>query len=174
MFGKIINNQEKSKWYALYFCHIHTKKHFENDILGKYWQVYLYENLLGNKKIVSTILTDFENHNKLGLIFPEHFYLELKYIYKCNPSNIKHLNNLLGILFPDMKLKAGNVFNFPAGNMFWARTISLYQIFSDKIIRSAPEEKGQIDGTILHAIERIWIYLAKLNGFYYKTILYYI
>jgi lipopolysaccharide biosynthesis protein len=150
--------QIKTKFkYYKYLCHIHTKKHFENDILGKYWQVYLYENLLGNKKIVSTILTDFENHNKLGLIFPENFYLVLKYIYNCNPSNTKHLNNLLGILFPDKKLKVGNIFNFPAGNMFWARTISLYQIFNDTIIKSAPEEKGQIGGTILHAIERIWI-----------------
>ena len=58
--------------------------------------------------------------------------------------------------------------------MFWARPIALYQIFNDNIIKSAPEEKGQIDGTILHAIERFWIYLAKLNGFEYKTIFYYI
>ena len=157
-----------------YFCHIHTKKHAETDKLGYYWRDYLYKNLLGSKNIVSSILSEFENHRKLGLIFPEHFYLEIKYAYSYNPSNTKYLNYLLEILFPDKKLKVGEVRNFPVGNMFWARPIALYQIFNDNIIKSAPEEKGQIDGTILHAIERFWIYLAKLNGFEYKTIFYYI
>ena len=157
-----------------YFCHIHTKKHLETDKLGYYWQVYLYENLLGNKNIVSSILSEFEKHDKLGIIFPEHFYLEIRYAYSCNPSNIKHLNDLLTLLFPEKKLKIKEVRNFPVGNMFWARTIALHQIFNEIVIKSAPEENGQIDGTILHAIERFWIYLAKLNGFDYKTILYYI
>ena len=35
-----------------------------------------------------------------------------------------------------------------------------------------PEELGQRDGTILHAIERFWLFLVKINGFYYKTIFY--
>ena len=35
-----------------YFCHIHTKKHGPNKKLGKYWQNYLYENLLGSKNII--------------------------------------------------------------------------------------------------------------------------
>ena len=58
--------------------------------------------------------------------------------------------------------------------MFWARTSAIYQIFNEKIIKNTPEEKGQTDGTIMHGIERIWLYLVKLNGFDYKTILYYI
>ena len=47
-------------------------------------------------------------------------------------------------------------------------------MFNETIINSAPEERGQIDGTILHAIERFWPFLAKLNGYDYKTILYFI
>ena len=62
--------------------------------------------------------------------------------------------------------------NFPAGNMFWAKTEAIHQMFNEKIIKLCPEERGQIDGTILHAIERFWLYLVKLNGFYYKTIFY--
>ena len=58
--------------------------------------------------------------------------------------------------------------------MFWARTKAVYQIFNDKIIQLAPEESGKKDNTIIHAIERIWLYLVKLNGFYYKSFLYYI
>ena len=54
--------------------------------------------------------------------------------------------------------------------MFWERTNAVYQILYEKIIKKSPEEKGQLDGTKLHAIEKIWFYLAKLNGFYYKCV----
>ena len=86
-----------------YFCHIHTKKHGETDELGNHWKKYLYENLLGNKTIIQQILSDFENHEKLGLMFPEHFYVQIKYAYGYNPSNWKFINYLFDILFPDLK-----------------------------------------------------------------------
>ena len=155
-----------------YLCHIHTKKSGVNFELGRYWQHYLYENLLGNKSIIMQILNDFENNNDLGFIFPEHFYASILYAYSYSYQNWYHLNRIFDILFPNMKLRAGNNFNFPVGNMFWARTHAIYQIFDERIIELVPEENGQKDGTILHAIERFWLYLVKLNGFNYKTVLY--
>jgi len=157
-----------------YLCHIHTKKNGINEKIGKEWQNYLYENLLGNKSIIKKILSDFENHSELGLIFPEHFYASIIYAYEYKNLNWFHLNRIFDILFPKKRLKAGNIMNFPVGNMFWARTHAIYQIFDERIIKLAPEENGQTDETILHAIERFWLYLVKLNGFNYKTILYYI
>ena len=156
-----------------YFCHIHTKKHGYND-LGNYWQNYLYNNLLGNKNIVSQILTDFENNNKLGIILPEHFYTQIKFVKNLHHTNRKYLYDLFKTLIPFMRLKIGQITDFPAGNMFWARTSAVHQIFNEKVIEKTPEERGQIDGTVIHAIERIWPYLAKLNGFCYKCALYFI
>ena len=155
-----------------YICHIHTKKHKKSSKLGAHWRIYLYENLLGNSNIISQIINDFEINNKLGLIFPEPFYLVIKLVYYKNKNNVKQLNKLVNILFPKLNIKLKNEFNFPAGNMFWARTSAIYQIFNEKIIQSTPKEKGQFDGTLLHGIERFWPFLVKLNGFYYKTILY--
>ena len=155
-----------------YLCHIHTKKSGLNFELGRYWQHYLYENLLGNESIIIQILSDFENNKELGFIFPEHFYALILDAYSYRYKNWYYLNRIFDILFPNMKLRAGNNFNFPVGNMFWARTLAIYQIFDERIIKLAPEENGQIDGTILHALERFWLYLVKLNGFNYKTILY--
>lgn len=155
-----------------YFCHIHTKKHTKLARLGLYWRIYLYENLLGNRSIISNILSCFENNNKLGLIFPAPFHLIINDVFHNNPRNIKHLNNLMHILFPERRTKIKNVLNFPAGNMFWARTSAIYQIFNEKIIGAVPEEKGQNDGTILHGIERFWPFLVKFNGYYSKTIFY--
>ena len=55
--------------------------------------------------------------------------------------------------------------------MFWAKTKSIYQIFNIRL--KYPKELGQTNETIMHAIERIWLYLVKLNGYYYKTLLKY-
>ena len=54
--------------------------------------------------------------------------------------------------------------------MFWARTEAIHQIFEIKFYNKFPKEAGQLNKTIMHAIERIWIYLVKLNGYCYKTI----
>ena len=157
-----------------YFCHIHTKKDSYNVRMGNKWQNYLYNNLLGDKYTISQILTYFENNDKLGIIFPEHFNEQIKYAFKLHPGNKKYLYYLFETLFPLLKLKIGNILDFPVGNMFWARTNAVYQIFDEKIINKCPEERRQFDGTLLHGIERIWLYLAKINGFYYKNILNYI
>ena len=155
-----------------YLCHIHSKKHKENDILGYNWQVYLFENLLGSKSIIQKILSDFENHDKLGFIYPEYYYQIIRFVYSYSHKDLEHVNHIFDILFPKKKLKTNDIIDFPAGNMFWAKTKAIYQMFDEKIIKLAPREKGQFDGTILHGIERFWIYLVKLNGFFYKKILY--
>ena len=72
-----------------YFCHIHTKKSKHAINLGGNLRNYLYENLLGSKEIVSQILNDFENIEKLGFIFPEIYY-----------DIIKNVNDYESIDFP--------------------------------------------------------------------------
>jgi len=157
-----------------YFCHIHTKKHPQNLLNGKYWQEYLFENLLGKKSFIKQILSDFENHKKLGFIFPEPFYFINHISYSYTHLNYYYVHKIFDILFPNLNIWPGNFLIFPVGNMFWAKTKAVYQIFNEKVIKLVPEENGQNDNTILHAIERFWLYLVKINGFYYKTILYYI
>ena len=157
-----------------YICHIHTKKHGYTKDEGENWRIYLYENLLGNENITSKILTDFENNEKLGFFFPEHYHIQTKFVYNWNMANAKQVNHFFEILFPNKKIKVGETLDFPVGNMFWARTKAIYQLFNDKIIELCPEENGQIDGTALHGIERAWLYLVKINGFFYKTNLFYL
>ena len=42
-----------------------------------------------------------------------------------------------------------------------AKSEAIFQIFNEEF--EYPEELGQTNGTIMHAIERIWTYLVKLN-----------
>lgn len=80
------------------------------------------------------------------------------------------MNYLIRKIAPNYKI-IETISDFPAGNMFWARTIVIYQIFEKNIWKRFPKEKRQIDSTLMHAIERIWPYFVKLNGYYYKKFL---
>ena len=155
-----------------YICHLHTKKSLHNQNLGSNWSQYIYKNLIGDEEVILEIINEFENEEKLGIIFPEVYYEIIKGIkgfeninFALHKNNKKAMNFLLKKIFH--RYKIGERIVFPVGNMFWAKTKAIYQIFQIKIIY--PDELGQVNDTIMHAIERIWLYLVKLNGFYYKT-----
>ena len=164
----LIQMKNKIKKYK-YICHIHTKKSLFIDI-GDNWRNYLYNNLLGNGYIISEILSEFENNDKLGFSFPENYYKALllfgEHLSNKNKVLMKYLLNKLF----KFKLNIGSKKEFPIGNMFWARVNSIYQIFNEDFKNVIPKELGQKDATIMHAIERIWLYLVKLNGYYYQKL----
>jgi rhamnosyltransferase len=78
------------------------------------------------------------------------------------------MNFVLNNIFKGFKI--GQKLIFPVGDMFWAKIKAIHQIFNIKFKNLFPKEKGQINQTIMHAIERIWLYLVKKNGYYYKII----
>ena len=169
-----IQMKNKIKEYK-YICHIHTKKSQHNPLLGNEWRHYIFGNLLGNKNVISEIIYDFEKYDKLGFICADTYYINIKgltdfeYINcRYHEPNIKYMNFILKRLFG--KYKVGKRLTFPDGDMFWAKVEAIYQIFSIDFKKKYPKENNQINGTFMHAIERIWIYLVKLNGYYYKKI----
>ena len=162
-------NQIKQKFKNYkYLCHIHTKKSQTAPKIGFLWRNYLYKNLLGSDKIISEILYDFEKDKKLGFIFPETFFGIIKHFYILTNETRKWISFLFSKLFPDYEI--GELLNFPAGNMFWAKINAIYQIFTYDFGEYFPKEDDQTNGTIMHGIERIWLYLVKFNKFRYKTI----
>ena len=62
-----------------YLCHLHSKKSPTSPEIGRKWLTYLFNNLLGTTQIISEILSDFENNDKLGFIFPENYYQILQF-----------------------------------------------------------------------------------------------
>ena len=170
----IMQMKNKIKKYK-YICHIHTKKTNHNLVSGDGWRNYLYENLLGDSKKITQILYDFENIKDLGFIFPEPYYDVIKHYtnfeeinFSYHEPNIKYMNIILHKIFK--RTQVGNKLTFPVGDMFWAKTKSIHQIFNFRFDNLFPKELGQINETIMHAIERIWLYLVKKNGYYYKII----
>ena len=158
-------SQMKTIWQNYkYICHIHTKKSVHDPKYGMNWRHYLYKNLLGNNEIISNILTDFENDEKLGFIFPETFYEAKVHALKMNEILENSINYLLNKIYGHYKM--GNIFDFPAGDMFWAKLKAIYQMFIIDFSKDISKEGKPL--TMLYAIERIWLYIVKLNGYYYK------
>lgn len=162
-------NQIKSKFkFYKYLCHIHTKKSLTAPEIGNLWRNYLYNNLLGNSTIVSEILYDFERIEKLGFIFPETFYGIIQHFFILTDGTKEWMNFIADKILRNYKI--GELINFPAGNMFWAKIGAIYQIFIYDFSKYFPNEDDQTNDTIMHGIERIWLYLVKYNRFYYKVI----
>ena len=153
-----------------YFCHIHTKKSKTAPQIGENWRNYLYKNLLGSKEIVSEILTNFENYEKLGIIYPENYYEVIELSFTLSQTTIGYMNYILKKIFPGYQ--TGKILNFPAGDMFWARVDAIYQVFNKNFNKKFTNEAAQVGDTIAHGIERIWCYIAKMNGYYFKTTFY--
>ena len=82
---------------------------------------------------------------------------------------MSRLEELFKLLKMNIVLKDDDQVNFPSGNMFWGRFEALHNIFEmDLSNYEIPQEAGQTDDTIFHAIERAWCYVANYNGYDYK------
>lgn len=142
--------------------HFHTKKslQYANRIMVKSWNNFLAENVLGGKKaMIDVILQNMENDSELGLVFPD----DPDVIgWTKNRDQAVALMKRMGI---NAKLPERFI-NFPVGTMFWARTAALQPLFDLKIDwTDYPEEPTPVDGTILHAIERILPLVSEQCGF---------
>ena len=125
---------------------------------------------MGNSNIISEILTELENKENLGFIYPETFYKVLSTVGK-NKIDLysNQINLLLNEIFPNVKI-IKNYSDFSEVHMFWAKTSSIYQIFKKNIVKKIKKVNKNLNNTIPNFIDRIWIYTVRLNGFYYKQI----
>lgn len=152
-----------------YFCHIHTKRGRKGSKYEYNWRIHLYKNLLGSSELISEILSDFENNDKLGVIYPENYEKCVHSTMYLSVGYQKYMNYILNKLFPGFKV-GNKFFDFPAGDMFWARSEAVYQIFKKDLLNDL-DNYGI--NKVIYAIERIWLFIAKLNGFFYKKYLKY-
>lgn len=154
---------QMSKYVTKYkfICHMHTKKS-KIDIFGDNWREYLFGSLFGSRENIENILKNLEMNKGLGIVFPKPFQnLENAIHWGLNKELAENVLQKLDI---DIKLPVNNIV-FPVGNMFWARVDAVLPIFTNTLANNFPNEKGQADGTIAHAIERLWVYTAEYNGY---------
>jgi lipopolysaccharide biosynthesis protein len=141
--------------------HIHGKKspHAENRLAG--WRDHLYKNLLGSPEIVGGILKILANE-KVGAVFPQYFN-PIRVFINWGENYLLTKNFLRGL---GIEIDNRHLIEFPAGSMFWFKPKALAPLFeSDLNFDDFPDELGQLDGTIAHAIERAFLFIVESTGF---------
>jgi hypothetical protein len=152
-----------------YVCHIHTKKSLVHDEdMGNVWRKYLYKHLFGNENNVIRTLENFIVSNSIGLIFPEVFNQVKNHLnWAGNKKAAADLMQKLGV-----GTELPDDITFPAGSMFWAKTDAIKSLITLGLtIEDFPDELGQRDETLAHAIERLWVYIAHANGYRHLEIM---
>jgi lipopolysaccharide biosynthesis protein len=144
-----------------YALSLHTKKSPHGGGHLAPWRDYLYDHLVGSAKAIQSIF-DVLASDRVGFVFPQHYFPLRRYMaWGDNFSLAQKLLERQGVdLTREMELEC------PSGSMFWCRTDALRGLLDMKLqFEDFPEENGQVDGTMAHAIERSFLYSAEARGY---------
>lgn len=150
------------------FLHIHSKKSLHGGHEQKTWSSYLYHNLAASLHLIETVLLEFSQNQKTGMIYPVTVPGMPSWVHSWgkNYNSAKMLSETLDISEPSEGFHV-----YPVGGMFWARSSALKQILlHDWNYDDFPEEQGQLDGTLQHVIERIVSHVNHENNFISKFV----
>ncbi|WP_237476346.1 rhamnan synthesis F family protein [Lichenibacterium dinghuense] len=127
--------------------------------LGVRWQAFLLGHLLGGAFPMADLILDrFAADERLGLAFPEDPNLTGWSLDREIASDLARRM--------DPAMAVPHSIDFPIGTMFWARPAALKPLFDLRLgWDDYPAEPVPIDGTMLHAIERLLPVVATHAGF---------
>lgn len=145
-------------------AHVHTKKSLYTGGERQDWRRYLLDSLLGSGERIAMHLGRFQADPSLGILYPESFagLPGWAHTWLGNLATCRDLADRLGI-----GIEPGRYFDYPAGSMFWARVDALRPLFALGLeLDDFPEEHGQTDGTLQHAVERLLVAVVRAQGFF--------
>ncbi|CDX46179.1 Rhamnan synthesis F [Mesorhizobium plurifarium] len=148
------------------FLHLHTKKSPHLSLLQG-WRDYLLGNLVGSTEVVRSILALFSADQKLGVVYPQHFYpirgmLNWGFDFETAQALLAKAH---------WSLSKDSLLEFPSGSMFWGRSAALKPLLDLGLtFDDFPIEAGQVDGTLAHAIERSYLHFAECAGFHWLKV----
>lgn len=138
---------------------LHSKRStHRND--GEIWRRDLLAKLLAPER-ASHILATFREDASLGLVHAEGHLQPLDYYWGANQANVDYLTRRIGIPAPLVEHDS-----FIAGSMFWLRPAALRMLLDTHLeVMEFEAEAAQLDGTMAHAIERVFSLCAAAAGF---------
>ncbi len=154
-----------------YVCFVHDKKvvQLKPETIGAGFSYKCFENLLPTKEFVENVLDTFERNPRIGLLTPPppchgDYYITLGMEWGLNYKVTKKLAEKLNLTVPISREKEPIA---PLGTMFWFRPQAMKLLFEkDWEYKDFPPEPNKVDGTLLHAIERIYSYVVQQEGYY--------
>lgn len=148
-------------------CKLHGKRSGASGaraVLGEMWRRASVGDLIGSRDVVDEIVRRFADTPEIGMIGSRRFrfpneHMGLDSVWGANHEQIRFLAQQLGLVDEEL------VLDFFAGTMFWVRRDVLDALARLPLdINSFPPEAGQLDGTLHHALERVFGLLPGLAG----------
>jgi SAM-dependent methyltransferase len=157
---KLVAFSDVYKKYPI-FLHLHSKKSLHAGDAYITWRDYLFDSLAGSPEIVTSNL-DLLSDPKVGIVYPEHAEFVKPVInWGYDFDLAKDLLQRAGV-----KLNANHTLEFPSGSMYWGRSAALSKLLDLELDWSDfPDEQGQVDGTLAHAIERSLLFFVEASGY---------
>jgi GT2 family glycosyltransferase len=140
--------------------HLHSKQSYHAPFLVP-WRSFLFENLLGSRAVVSSILDAFARLPRLGMLAPQHYEGIRRWLgWNGNYPQAHDMARRMGIM-----LSPTRALDFPSGSMFWARPAALQPLLDlDLSFDDFPPEGAQLDHTTAHVIERLYFLACERSG----------
>lgn len=142
-----------------YLLKLHTKKS-PHRTDGHLWRKELFGPFL-NRSNLERVLSVFDTTPSMGMTGPETHILPLSDHLEENRTHLATLAERLGVDY-EMALARDT---FVAGTMFFARFSTLVPVLKLALTKDEFEDEGgQVDGTLAHALERVFGLSCRLNG----------
>jgi GT2 family glycosyltransferase len=140
--------------------HLHSKQSYHAPFLVP-WRSFLFENLIGSRAVVSSILDAFARLPRLGMLAPQHYEGIRRWLgWNGNFPQARDMARRMGL-----SLSPTRALDFPSGSMFWARPAALQPLLDlDLSFDDFPAEGAQLDHTPAHVIERLYFLACERSG----------
>lgn len=158
-----------------YICYFHDKKspYSDYEVVGQQFAERCFENLVGTRAVIENIINLFEKNPRLGIVgAPEpyhgYYFTTLINSWMNNYETAKKISEEMGLnvdIRPEIPPKS------PLGDMFWFRTAAFQKIPEMNYTYKDFDVEYESDGTKLHAIERLYAYIAQSEGYYYAEVI---
>ena len=139
---------------------LHTKKSPQRTD-GARWRAHALHSLLpreGSEAAIARLRAD----TRIGLVAPAGLSLSVEPWVLVNAPGMVRIMATLGIELVDSALEDAY---FAAGSMFWFRRAAIETLAAPEVLDLFEDERGQLDGTIAHAMERIFPVEARRHAY---------
>lgn len=148
-----------------YVLKIHSKRSpHRRD--GDKWFEELISSLLPRDHKVLKELMEILEKEETGIIGPKGQYISLIVNFPSNgPRIAEAISNIYSPKITNRLIRNRRQYGFFAGTMFWARLDALKPILDRRFkISRFDAEKGQIDATFAHALERVFCLVPQIQN----------
>jgi lipopolysaccharide biosynthesis protein len=141
---------------------LHTKKSPQRED-GAEWRGEILDSLIPSRgSTLKATIRRLKADHRIGFVTPAGFCLSVKPWVLVNAPGMVSVIHTLGAQLTESDLTDTY---FAAGSMFWFRRPALAALADPRVLSLFEAEEGQFDGTIAHAMERLFPVEARRQGF---------